>query len=462
MEIKESFFDTISSPEMRAYIISQLDPYHDSDYRVVGAPSSLNANSVVININSEETYSAASLGITVVPGAGNKFDVNIASFPISGQIRMFPTRPIGPLAFDNAALNDKLQARYMYPLTLSACPVGEDTYTFDENDTLNPPDWRGIEANPLIYADPAGKFRYRRARLISMAFEVVDETPSIYRQGSCTVYKQASSTQELQVWLKHIVTPSVMTVHGAFPATDITLPPTTQAKAARLPGSRTWLAAKGAYVISEKTVEEVPFKSPDYRIPLLTGEDDGSVQNFNTYVGENVKYYYNDEPASYLTPPNGAGESIGCWPYSTSGAYFTGLSAEFAVLRVRFRQIWEVIPDSADTTLVPLSTPTLPRDSLVEQLIQEAFAKAPSGYMQTENPSGEVWRKALSNMGRIMTDSSSLFSSLSPELSLVLRGGGSALSAGSRLGASSKKKKPKKGVTATPRPTPKQKAKTGK
>lgn len=412
--------------EMRGYIISQLDPFHDSDYRIEGAPSSLNSASVVLTCKAERTLSAADFPFIF----GSTFDLNIASFPISNYQNLTGcNRAFGNTLSRLQSAVDSYEA--IYPLTISAAESGTPTFTFVDSDG---PRWTGLGVgDPLQYVTPDG-VSYRRSRLIGQAFEAIDVTPEIYRQGSVTVYKQPSTSLDetyncVNLW-NGATAQKVMPLQRAK---TISVPPLTAATAVRLAGSRTWPAREGAYVVSERCDGETPFLQPDNTAIFLKGANtfNGSLNNFkNGYPSTWRQDMWDTQSKTVVTENVTGPENVNsAFPYNVSGAFFQGLSTQYSTLRLRLIQFWEVIPTTDDVSLVPLTTPTLPMDYNLETLLQKVMATQPAGWMASDNPKGEVWRRIARIAGSIIKESAPLVSLVNPELGVATQISGQALQA---------------------------------
>lgn len=441
---------------MRAYVISQLDPFHDSDYKLTGAPSSLNTSSVISMINSEQVFTAADFGLPT--GAGDKWDMNIASFPTSNSTLLYLCNQPQPGLLSNRSIKGLATAAdfslRLYPLNIHGVNSGDETYVANPA-AVPAPFWTGIAADPLGYTNSNGFPCTRRARLVAQAFEVVDETPKIYQQGTVTVYKQPSTSDERKYACDLAVDHLDHRFEGLQTANSLAAPPTNQLKASRLASSRTWSASKGAYVISEKTVEEVPFKFPDHLDVVLDGEStsDTNTTEFRSYWPNTWRFEGQNTTTKDIITPTDASfheTALAIFPFNVSGAYFTGLSSQYGSFRIRFRQFFEIIPTTDDLTLVPLATPTLPRNQEIEKLIQEIVAKQPAGYMQTDNPRGEVWRRVIGTMGKVLETAAPALGTIVPGLNLALQGGGKTLQAISKINEKKKTNKKKKKNTPVP------------
>jgi hypothetical protein len=233
-----------------------------------------------------------------------------------------------------------------------------------------------------------------------MSFEVVDETPDFYKQGSATVYRKNSnstSRRNLFKWNR----PDGTNYAGNFLYDSCASPPNRLEDAVLLPGSTTWAAKEGAYVIGRTTVEEVPFKKPSLQFVQLVGPpvpDSLTAKNcfhyrdaINSTTSTSITDYYDS--------------SVTLLPYDISGAYFSGVSTLYGVFRIRTKLLIEILPEPYDNSLISISTPTLPPHSLFEDHLREVIRLLPHGIRQTDNPSGEWWKfvkKIIKTAGKVL------------------------------------------------------------
>jgi len=441
------FHDIIEhlSEEKRAYVISQIDPFHDTPYKVSGAPSSLSGNSTVLTLNQQATYTAADFGLATTAGA--KWDCHFVMFPIINPTPVVSGNLTKPTVFDSAgSLGVSAPHQFtMHSMSVHASGQSGLDVTFCEPN--NVPNILGLDCTQVgQFVDGKGNLASRYLRLLGMSFEVVDATPKIYQQGSCTTY---SYPQQEHVGSNFS---ALVGLTNPWPLTEVfganrhlTMPPSNLATATAQPNSRTWPASKGAYVVGRKGRLETMFERLDARPILFHGSQPA--------IGDTTdNYAFMDETAyQYSGAVRNGNYPNAVWCYGVSGAYFTGLSGEYATLRLRYKTFWEVLPESSDTTLVTLATPTMPYDGELEHLIQEIYKELPVGVPQSDNPSGEFWRSVLRTGSEIGKAIQPIISALNPEAGALLAGATNAVDVGlARKRRSREKKKP----IPAPKPKP--------
>lgn len=376
----------IFSADEQAYAISQLDPFHDEAYKLNGAPSDQSADSVVITVNQEIVVDASDFGLPTIAGA--KWDLHVATLPLTQSARAYGVYSLQPAGFSaGATTGTESMFKTLYPISLSANNSGDPTYCAVS--TLIP--ILGISPGITSYvSNPSAAVTTPRClRIIALSFEVVDESPTLYQQGACTVYSRASNVTSNRIY-DTIVTPTGDNVNrNTLLYTDsFSAPPTRIQQATILPNSKTWKASEGAYVIARKTVDTVPFTRPSAaNFFMISPPDSDNAVLKNSWVGRESLNLVRD-------PANVAYQDAftAVTPYNVSGAYLTGLNSEFGTYRIRSKISYEIIPDPADTTLIPQATPSLPRNPQFEALLQETIHRLPPGVPQTMNPAGEWWK----------------------------------------------------------------------
>jgi len=372
------------SEELQNFAISQLDPFHDSPYRIDGAPSDANSDSVVMVYNQENTYTAADFGLGTDPG--EKFDIHFTILPIVQAATYYSARLAASTQLVTGGSTDESPFTTLYPISVHANETGGKTYIYD----TGTPEVLGVNPNIGGFFSNTSSNIYvpRNLRCIGTAFEVVDETPKFYQQGSCTVYSRPSTT------VNRFLYSFTGTVNGAtsnssrqLQSTCVAAPPNDIKQATIIPNSRTWKASEGAYVVGKNFSSDNEFERLSTNdVVFYTPNDPDTSTLKNSFVPrEQVNQNSNSGSATHSDSFNRS------TPFNISGAYFTGLSKQYATLRLRTKLFFEILPDPTDTSLVTLASPCIPRDPLFESILRETVAMMPAGVMQTMNPKGELW-----------------------------------------------------------------------
>lgn len=396
---------------MRAYFISQTDPYHDTEWRLEGAPSSIRSNSVIVTVNSETTLDAASFGLPNTPGT--KWDMHLVCLPIT-----IPSTVIGcnmPLA--NVIRNSVVDygtSRFSFgPLTFCGVANGGTTYTINSDTRTSYPNryqcLPETSSGPLLQA-VGGANGGRPYREIARAYEVIDQTPKLYQQGIVTSYSWPANNKYDNVYMNQMSVSSTVAANGFRSTKNIIGPATSLTTASRVPGATTWDASKGIYTVPRHYDFESGFEKIGVTPFLIQGQPDGTAPAtlttnycFASTAIANTGAYYNEMLTGY--------SDFNCY-----GSYFSGLSSEYGTLRIKLRQIFEILVGPYDQDYVPLMSPTVPKNIQAEMLIQETLSKIPATVPQTFNPKGEQWRQVLRAVAKIGKQATPLISTVSPEV----------------------------------------------
>ncbi len=444
-----------------------LDPYHDSSIRFEGAPTSRNAPTVTLCLNQERTYSAADFGIT-----GPQWDAHFAMYPFISE---FPILSANERDYSDSLVSFGTAFQpNLYPLSVHGVESGRDTYMTSDY-ALEPPQIFGL-GNSALSAYTTGNNNTtssngpgRRAlRIVGESFEVVDESPEIYQQGAVTVYRYPLDVTPANRIVRHAYDSSATNTINPFgPSTgtwpggvlsrtincyDLRAPPSNTSVAVLINGSKTWRAKEGCYVIGTQYESEVPFKTLDNTDFLITGYTPTAG---NSVVGTNTRYsfgstsilqsYQGGAPGDLSNPDYSPKPKINAvFPFNLSGAYFTGLSTQYASLRLRYRVYVEILADPGDNTLAPLASSSLPYEQLLQEFCMKVIAQEEAGVPQTMNPKGEKWRKVLRSISRVAGQSA-------PMLDMVLPGLGQAAGASAMALDSISKVKAKKKPASKPK-----------
>lgn len=373
------------------YAISQLDPFHDVPYRLTGAPSDQNTESIVMIVNREMVVDASDFGISTA--AGVKWDLHVTALPLLNQASFYTGFLSSSSRISCSGTVTESGYKQLYPISIHGVLNGSGTFLDNQGSTQTAA-ILGLDNTVSGYlSGPASTvFVPRKMRVIGNSFEVVDESPTLYQQGSVTVYQVPSNCQESTAWGVRAVAAGAVNQSDKSLMLDIfNGPPNYLAEATILPNSKTWKAKEGAYVISRKSVDCVPFKRPGCSSQaLISAPDRYNTAIRNCFVS---REWYN---ASFESSDPNFFDSFNMLTYhNTCGAYFSGLNAEFGAFRIRWKAIYEILPDPDDESLIPLVTPTLPRNPVFERLLDESVSRLPPGVPQTSNPKGEFWKTVL-------------------------------------------------------------------
>jgi len=109
-----TIFQQFSMTEQN-YAISQLDPFHDTPYRLTGAPSDQAGDTVVMIVNQEKVISAASFGLSTAGGA--KWDLHVSALPILQQASYYSGYIQNSTRFYSPDDGSESQYEQLYPIS---------------------------------------------------------------------------------------------------------------------------------------------------------------------------------------------------------------------------------------------------------------------------------------------------------------------------------------------------------
>lgn len=400
------------------YLKTQLDPYHDSTIRFEGAPTSRNCSTVTLKFDQEDTFSASDFGIdwNVTP----QWDAHFAMYPMLNSV---PVLSGNEKDFLTSFVSFSEDTPVLYPMSLHGVKSGASTYMTTDY-TTDTPKIKGFDCQALIKYATAftdnGPGR-RCMRIVGASFEVVDETSPYQTQGAVTVYRYPLDCTPANRRVSHAIAaspPNQISTQingGAAGGTlvsrnincyDLRSPPSNTAVAVLVPGTKTWKAREGAYVVGTQYVSEVPFKTVDSSDFIFTGYSPsagtpGVVDHRYSFGSDSILQSYQGyvNSTGFATSPALTVNAV--FPYNLSGAYFTGLSSQFTSLRLRYRVYAEILTDPGDNQLAPLSSPSLPYEQALQEYCMRLIAMEEAGVPQTMNPKGEKWKMILRSAAQV-------------------------------------------------------------
>lgn len=435
MNFDKTIFEGYSSVE-KAYAISQLDPFHDMPYRLEGAPSDAASSSVVMVVNQERSLSCSDFGLQ--PNVGNKWDLHICNIPMLQTASFYPCQLSESCKLWTGAQTSE-QLQNLYPISACGVPTNDPTFV-GVNNTVT-----GIATTvPYYSSNESVQISVPRClRLIGLSYEVVDETPKFYQQGAVTVYNRPSSINSAAYTVD--IDQGASSVQQFHVCQAAASPLNRIAQATIIPTSKTWKASEGVYVVCRRNGSDNPFQRPSLTNLFLYGPVDPVTQSLKTSYVPREAVYAEQNPGDSVN----ADSFNSVVPFNITGAYFTGLSCQYATLRLRTKFIYEILPDPMDTSLIPLATPTVSRNYDFETLLERIISELPYAVPQTMNPKGEFWgmilkatKKVARTAGQIASNplAQAAVGAVNPNAALAMRLGTDALNS---FNAAKQKNKPK-------------------
>jgi hypothetical protein len=344
-------------------------------------------------MNQEMTISADKFSLPQTEGS--KWDFHVAILPMLQQASYYSSRLAASCHLTTGGSGDESPFVQMFPISVSGAVNGEKTFIYD----TGMPAFLGVQNGIAGYfSNPSSTIQIPRViRVASIAFEVIDETPKYYQQGSVTCYIQPGVQQRTQ--LGYTATPigAVSNAQRTYTSAVGVAPVNSLAQATIIPGTKSWKASEGAYVVGRRFNEDNPFTRPGVSdVCLYSPNDPDNPLLKNSYFSREA---FN---AVFSSSTLSNYDSFNCAiPYHTSGAYFTGVSGQYGTFKLKTRIVYEVLPDPLDTTLTPLGIPPLKRDFKYEMKLALLLSNLDPYCPQTMNPKGEWWRSAVSTYNKI-------------------------------------------------------------
>lgn len=387
----------------RDWLIASLDPMHDTQLKnLEGWPDLETASSVVRCV--KQTFTIASN-----QEIGVNWDCHIVQWPFLDSLNSRHwTRTTGPSG-GNRVIDTPTGAFNLGGLQIYGVVAGAVL------DPTNPFQNIATELIAPAYSQGSG-------RLVGMGFEVVNTTADIKLQGQVTVYRQSQSNPNPIAWVT-ATTGGVL--DPAFSGHWVRSPPTSQADAMLIPGSRQWLARDGAYVVQAFVGQDNPPKVVEYIVPIVqlttnTEDNTGGGGTNTTPVAA---------PATGLVGLNACmNVATKIYPVHMSGAIFTGLS-DTSTLSVTLVYYYETFPTPAEASILVLATPSAKYDPIALELFSQVLSQMPVGVPSTDNADGDWFDGIMAIVRDIAPIAAPMLAMINPAL------GGLGAAAGTAAGA---------------------------
>jgi hypothetical protein len=351
------------TPQGRDFLIAALDPFHDTQLReLAGWPDVETAPSVVRCVKQSVTVAT-----NQAPGAN--WDCHVVQWPWLDALnsRRWGRPLLAPGGGNRIITNPTAAPFNTGGLQIYGVVAGNDLDVTDAGAQVGV-----IVLNPTI-SQGSG-------RIVGMAFEVVNTTAEISKQGQCTVYRQPQSHPTGDTWISTVVPPLL---DIPFSAHMIRSPPLNQAQAMLYPGSRQWLAKEGAYIVQTFVGQDNPPQIVRYDQPCIiadpTQEDLCAANNISSVIAP---------VASQMTPTAvGLNAATKIYPIHTGGAIFTGLSST-STLTITLNVFYESFPSTAESDILVMATPSAQYDPIALEIFSHCLSQMPVGVTAADNDEG--------------------------------------------------------------------------
>ncbi len=399
--------------DSKDWLIAALDPFHDYQFDCEGLPDERTAPSVVQIHNTQYTLTA--------PGSalGGNWDASVL-FTGFNSSNVLESVAGGMITETSSSVHG-----YSSSSAAQGHPFG----------TLNI--WAGGAGATMSTGAPAlvsnetyevlnGIQNPDRCRVIGAAFEITNTTSELYKQGSLTVAQLPDSADDpLNIRYYDSASPTTSNFVQADrgPIQACTLKPLLA-----VPGSSSWPAAQGVYVVPRLT--QIPKTTAVYgqvsstvgvssRVPILYGTDGKTAtpEPYSTY-SETFAGAVQKVPQFLPYAPN---------YFTPIQVFLSGLSNQ-TTLVIKLRLIVEYFP-SLTSSLLPLASPSPAYDPKVFALYSAIASEAPYAVPVDQNAAGDYFRKIMKVAGTGLQWLSPIFGTAGPAASMI----GYALEKGSSL-----------------------------
>lgn len=385
------------TPQGKAWLVTAVDPFHDSAVEMRGYPDLDVAPSIVQQVNKSFQVACPTALL------GGPWDCHIVAWPAALRVVGVPATQ-----YDGYIINDASSAAAAFDIggvTALATATGQPTYM---NGTAGGA--TGITNAGFVDTTNPGGGTYMdgTCRVIAYGVEVYNTTATLYKQGQVICYRQPNPVKESAGVSSVGTLGAGFTSYGNWNTYDIPTPPRTPAEALLLRTSKQWDAAEGGYVVvSMNTLNNYP-DEPDAGIIVVMDSPDSQ----NT-VGTNAVVYNGKRTrvlgATTITEPT----EVQRLPFNTSGLYFSGLSVQ-TTLTVNVTWYIERFPTPGEGDLVVLSQPSAGWDQMALELYAAGLRDMPAGVMVKENPLGEWFQDVVHNIASAASPVANALSVVNP------------------------------------------------
>lgn len=406
------------SPGGKDWLVEALDPFHDTILNNNrGWPDVSTAGSVVQCIKSSMQVSATSGGGGAVAAP---WDCHIAVLP-----SLLPSPYI--------ASTTRRGAGFFWDSTVSTSGPFGGLMAMASFSAGTPVNWFPFTGHPTYLGSMGLDKAYSSGttRVIGIGFEVHDTTAEIYRQGSCTVYRQPEPERESMVYCgtsNAAVLGSEM-MNYTFTGMPMRLPPTNTAEAMLLAGSRQWASKEGCYCVGAFHSNQNPPQATSYVTPVWQQATDEDQMIATPTAADNVSTIWvrNTRPGISRTIGGLTFTSLTTnpdkiYPFHQFGAIFSGLNPN-STLTINMNVYVEHFPSIANKPLTVMSTPSCRLDTMALEIFSHALSVMPVGVPVRENGLGTWFANLISEIEPFVTPIAAAFN---PVLGAVTKGAGVA------------------------------------
>lgn len=395
------------SPNGIKYLKMVLDPFHDANLEIVGAPDSATGSSLVHDFRKDISLSSPD------PTVEENWDCHIAFIPLIRSDNYnsradyddygAPCFLMGPAstqaAADTIVLGDEDTPQLPNGCFVACCvPAGLNTFDPNAPEAV----YHHIPFDDTLLANDVS------SRIIGGAFEVHNTSAQMFRQGASICYRQEAEIPN--TGLMHSVyfnSQNERIDNNATPIYPCTAPPTSFSDAKPLAGI-TQEASRGALVPLTFDVHENPARLPtlgNWMIQTSLYKEGVWPQSHPNYKSRQVwtnKSLFKQPAAAFKRGPSGPGivytelesqsevPKLKVIPFNQAGCYLSGLHFT-NTLNLSVRMFIETFPKAGNADL-SLVRPSPTFDGPALDALSYAFSDLLSGYPVSMNAKGDYFR----------------------------------------------------------------------
>jgi len=390
------------TPSGIKYLKMVLDPFHDAQLEIVGAPDSATGSSLVHDFRRDQVITSPD------PTSQEDWDCHIAFIPLVrsafhhtvrgedfGQACNLYGYPTCEDAEDSISFNHSAFQSQLPPGCFVACCVPAGTNTFDPTIPSAIAKYYTIDFGDTLLANDVS------SRMIGAAFEVHNTSADVYKQGSSISYKQEAEVSATQSYRSKNLEDGVNAIQNPSQIYVATAPPLSYEAAKPLQGI-TMEASAGCLIPLTFDVHENPARLPSTSNWMLQTSDITSDDDFQyRKVWANNSLFYQD--SIYASDASGTFKpvyrelgdlsqipKIKTLPFNQAGCYFSGLHHTNS-LTLSVRCFIETFP-KADNPDLSLVRPSPHFDGPALDALSYAFSDLNSGYPVSMNAAGDYFR----------------------------------------------------------------------
>lgn len=323
------------------------DPYHDYNLRATGFPDG-KAVASAVQRNSNRVDISCPFSIA----ADQSWDFHVFATPLIGVNGLNP----GVLSANSTLItvNTAAAQQAFGPVNI--------LYKHYNN--------AGTVINTLLVALDGLSNADTQARTVSLGFELHNTTAELYKSGALTVYRSPVLVNE-DIDMNLVTTGTVTA--GWYHATYLGQLPYTLTDVQRIPNSRTWEAAEGAYCVALPYYENA----------------------FSSNLAQNIAIKAGVLADSILIKRALATSSVASAqfsPLSCPGVMSSRFKDKEQTFTLDMRQVIELVPTSDNSTIMAFATNAPEVDRVFLKIYKRMFNNIPPGVPVKFNSAGDWFR----------------------------------------------------------------------